>query len=125
MLLTAPLFDGRGNTAFFIGGQINCSTTIHSTSDMVRILGQSSDVDDEKDTSGPVNPEAVTKQSQPSRATRIFSAFRTNSAAKAAQSIPTHAPGMENGLLSKIERLNVQKQMDTFYTAYSKVRISL
>jgi hypothetical protein len=30
--------------------------------------------------------------------------------------------GMENVLLNRIEKMNLQKQMDTFYTAYSKVR---
>jgi hypothetical protein len=29
--------------------------------------------------------------------------------------------GMEKSLLSRIEKMNLQKQMDTFYTAYSKV----
>jgi len=29
--------------------------------------------------------------------------------------------GMEKSLLNRIEKMNLQKQMDTFYTAYSKV----
>jgi hypothetical protein len=29
--------------------------------------------------------------------------------------------GMENGLLNRIEKMNLKQQMDTFYTAYSKV----
>jgi hypothetical protein len=29
--------------------------------------------------------------------------------------------GMESSLLNRIEKMNLQKQMDTFYTAYSKV----
>ena len=30
--------------------------------------------------------------------------------------------GMENVLLNRIEKMNLKKQMDTFYTAYSKVQ---
>jgi hypothetical protein len=30
--------------------------------------------------------------------------------------------GMEKSLLNHIEKMNLQKQMDTFYTAYSKVQ---
>jgi hypothetical protein len=29
--------------------------------------------------------------------------------------------GMEKSLLNRIEKMNLQKQVDTFYTAYSKV----
>lgn len=38
LLYVSPLLDEYGNVAFFLGGQINCSTTIHSCTDILRIL---------------------------------------------------------------------------------------
>jgi hypothetical protein len=35
--------------------------------------------------------------------------------------VASRPAGMEKSLLSRIEKMNLQKQMDTFYTAYSKV----
>lgn len=50
LLYISTLFDSRGRLAFFLGGQINCSTTVHSTSDVLRILAQSSNVDEDTET---------------------------------------------------------------------------
>jgi len=38
LLYVAPLFDEKGEVKFFLGGQINCSTTIHSCTDVLRVL---------------------------------------------------------------------------------------
>jgi phototropin len=109
LLYTAPLFDARGNVVFFLGGQINCSTTIHSQSDILKILAMSTDVEEEKDL-----PPTIKN----TRSSRLFSAFRGSKV-----NVQVKA-GMESGLVEKIEaeKLNLQKQMDVFYTAYSKVR---
>ena len=113
LLYTTPLFDARGNVVFFLGGQINCSTTVHSASDILRVLAQSSDTDEDK-TNGLISP---TEQKQSTRSSRIFSAFRSNSK----PALQLQEPGMEKKVLDKIEILNLKKQMATFYTAYSKV----
>ncbi|KAK4993370.1 hypothetical protein LTR66_006049 [Elasticomyces elasticus] len=111
LLYTAPLFDTAGDVVFFLGGQINCSTSIHNASDIIRILASSDDVDEDREPT-PVQPEAA----KASRGSRILSAFRTNSRSN----IQQRAPGMENGLVNRMERMNLKTQMDTFYTTYSK-----
>ncbi|KAL8415540.1 hypothetical protein RB596_006226 [Gaeumannomyces avenae] len=45
LLYCAPLYDEAGELAFFIGGQVNCSTTIHSSADVMRVLSMSAGVD--------------------------------------------------------------------------------
>ncbi|KAL8388863.1 hypothetical protein RB595_008985 [Gaeumannomyces hyphopodioides] len=45
LLYCAPLYDEAGKLAFFIGGQINCSTTIHSSADVMRVLSMSGEGD--------------------------------------------------------------------------------
>ena len=114
LLYVTPLFDVRGNAVFFLGGQINCSTTIHNQSDILKILAISADVTDEKELPPLLNAR------KDSRSSRLFSAFRGNRVNVQQKS------GMEGGMLEKIEveKMNLQKQMDVFYTAYSKVRPS-
>jgi hypothetical protein len=38
LLYVSPLLDEDGSVVFFLGGQINCSTTIHSCTDILKIL---------------------------------------------------------------------------------------
>jgi PAS domain S-box-containing protein len=112
LLYTTPLFDATGNVVFFLGGQINCSTTIHNATDVLKILSQTSDTD-ERAVEGAMSLEPARNTS---RTSKFFSSFRSKSQAE-----PLRQPGMEDGLLNKIEKMNLRKQMDTFYTAYSKV----
>jgi len=112
LLYTTPLFDAHGKVVFFLGGQINCSTTIHSQSDILRILAIPDDVD-EKEDSKAVAPETTAQKKG------LFSSFRNSN--RPTSAVP-RATGMENGLLGKIEKLDLKSQMDAFYTAYSKVR---
>ncbi|KAJ9610043.1 hypothetical protein H2200_006373 [Cladophialophora chaetospira] len=110
LLYTTPLFDASGTVVFFMGGQINCSTTIHNATDVLKILSLSNDTD-EKAVQAVMAPEPPKNVS---RTTKFFSSFRSKSQVEIRQ------PGMEDGLLNKIEKMNLKKQMDTFYTAYSK-----
>jgi PAS domain-containing protein len=116
LLYTAPLYDENGNVAFFIGGQINCSTTIHSASDILRLLSYSEDVDDQQEKPAP----APVKKS-----TFGKSFFRSLRGDSIAEINGNKEVGMENALLNKIEKLTVKKQMETFHSAYSKVRFRL
>lgn len=121
LLYTTPLFDASGNVVFFLGGQINFSTAIHNTSDVLKILAQSGDTDER---AAEAIAEVANKNGSTaaSRASKFFNSFRSSSY-RAAQMGPYYRPpGMEDGLLNKMERMNLRKQMDTFYTAYSKVR---
>lgn len=47
MTYSAPLYDCEDHVVFFLGGQINCSTTIHGMSDILRILVTPQDVNEE------------------------------------------------------------------------------
>lgn len=113
LLYTAPLYDENGNVAFFIGGQINCSTTIHSASDILRLLSYSEDVDDQEDKPAPAPVKKTTFGKG------FFRALRGDSIAEIDGS---REVGMENALLNKIGKLTVKKQMESFHSAYSKVR---
>ncbi|KAK3703776.1 hypothetical protein LTR37_014222 [Vermiconidia calcicola] len=114
LLYTTPLLDGYGNLCFFLGGQINCSTTIHSSSDVMRILSQTHQKEEDP-TSGTMSPvQPVVKQP---RSRNIFNTFRK---APSTTHIPQRAPGMENTLLDKLDDMPLKGQMHTFYSAYSR-----
>ena len=113
LLYVAPLYNSDGNVAFFIGGQINCSTTIHSNSDVLRILATSNEPEDDK----PVNTSIPPPRASTGRK-GFLSAFRSSSSRRITQA---QEAGMEQGLLNRIERLDLKTQMNAFYTAYSKV----
>lgn len=113
----APLLDASGRVAFFIGGQINCSTTIRSNTDVLRILSASDDPDD------PAEVAPSVHESKPSK--RSFFGFtkKENNPQLPASTkrVEVREGGMEQGLLRKIEKMNFRSQMEAFYTAYSKV----
>ena len=106
--------DEDGKVVFFIGGQINCSTTIHNRADVVRVLS----ISDEPEAEDPTLASSSTQDRKHGRG--FFKAFRTrNSSTKS----PTRQEtGMEQGLINRIEKMNLKNQMRMFYSAYSKVR---
>ena len=102
---------------FFIGGQINCSTTIRSNTDVLKILSMSDDPEDDKEAAQSI------MSVKPKR--KIFGFTRKESSAQLPQStkrVEVRGEGMEQGLLKQIEKMNFRSQMEIFYTAYSKVR---
>ncbi|KAL9127103.1 MAG: hypothetical protein Q9217_003953 [Psora testacea] len=116
LLYVAPLYDVTGKVVFFIGGQINCSTTIRSNTDVLRILSMSDEPEDDG--------EAVTSipGQKPARR-RLFGFARKESTPRLPQStknVEVRDTGMEPALLKQIEKLNFRSQMEQFYTAYSK-----
>ena len=121
---TAPLFNAEGKVVFFLGGQINCSTTIHSRSDILRVLSWSdkNEVESVAADLGVAPPHPVTNSGRKG----FFKAFRSRSATK----VPTvnnndiREVGMEQDLINKIQKVNFKNQMKMFYTAYSKVLLS-
>ena len=113
----APLCDAEGNLKFFIGGQVNCSTTIRSNTDVLKILSMSDELEDDKDTAQSIK-DAKTKRS-------FFGFTRKESTPQLPSStkrVEVRGDGMEQGLLKQIEKMNFRTQMEIFYTAYSKVR---
>lgn len=112
----APLYDADGNLKFFIGGQINCSTTIRSNTDVLKILSMSDDPEDDKEAAQSI------RDTKPKRS--LFGFSRKDSSAQLPQStkrVEVRGEGMEQGLLKQIEKMNFRTQMEIFYTAYSKV----
>ncbi|KAK5120765.1 hypothetical protein LTR85_005831 [Meristemomyces frigidus] len=122
LLYTTPLYDAYGKLAFFLGGQINCSTTIHKASDVLRILGASKEGEnDSAHAAGALSPQQQPLLVKPPRSRNILNAFRSNVSIRS--SVQPRPPGMENGLLDRIEDKPFKDQMDTFYTAYSNYLI--
>ncbi|TKA83738.1 hypothetical protein B0A55_00040 [Friedmanniomyces simplex] len=115
LLYVTPLYDAHGNLAFFLGGQINCSTTIHSASDVLRILGASNEKSEEP-VPGIVSPPLPIPLPKPPRARSFLNAIRGNPRTTLQ---PLAAPGMENKLIDKLEDMSLKNQMDAFHTAYS------
>lgn len=117
LLYVAPLFDDRGSLVFYLGGQIDCSTAVHSASDVLRILAQSEDTQEELPSRGhaapPVQPLAKTSRRS------LFSAFRTPSKSQ----VSLRPAGMEHTLMEEDQPLD--SQVRKFYTAYSNVRPNL
>ncbi|MCJ1245706.1 hypothetical protein MMC30_002910 [Trapelia coarctata] len=117
LLYVAPLFNADGKAVFFLGGQINCSTTIHSRSDILRVLSLS-DKDD------PESMEAELNVPPPNMNATAKKGFFRNFRMKPREAIPAFTDereaGMEQELINKIAKLNFKNQMKMFYTAYSK-----
>lgn len=114
----APLYDADGNVKFFIGGQINCSTTIRSNTDVLKILSMSDDPEDDKESAKSVM-DIKQKRS-------FFGFSRKENVPQLPQStkrVEVRGDGMEQGLLKRIEKMNFRTQMEVFYTAYSKVML--
>ena len=115
---TAPLFNAEGKVVFFLGGQINCSTTIHSRSDILRVLSMSDKAEEDNvntEQSMPVTPSSARKGG-------FFKSFKMGRTNRQTPTIPEdREAGMENQLINKIQKLNFKNQMKMFYTAYSKV----
>ncbi|KAL8717650.1 MAG: hypothetical protein Q9225_005123 [Loekoesia sp. 1 TL-2023] len=116
LLYVAPLFDANGKLRFYIGGQVNCSTTIRSNTDVLRILSMSDDPEDDKEAAHSLKDNKATK--------RTFFGLRrkeiTPKLPASSKRVEVREAGMEQGLLKQIEKMNFRNQMEAFYTAYSK-----
>ena len=108
------MFNAEGNLAYFLGGQINCSTTVHSSSDILRVLSLSEDIEGEKE-----REQGSGETTGPGRK-GFMSRFRTHRSDKR---LLVREAGMEQGLLNQLEKKNLRKQMETFWAAYSKYMV--
>ncbi|KZL79721.1 blue light receptor [Colletotrichum incanum] len=117
LLYVAPLYNETGKLAFFIGGQINCSTTIHSNADVMKVLSASSNDDVEVAAKAP--PLLHRAGSVPSARKAFLKALgvKFDGHGPNASAID---PGMESKLLHKLEGRDLSTQMKEFHTAYSK-----
>ncbi|MCJ1282170.1 hypothetical protein MMC26_001493 [Xylographa opegraphella] len=118
LLYVAPLFNAEGKVVFYLGGQINCSTTIHSRSDILRVLSMSDKAEEDNVT---VEQSMPTAASSSGRKGGFFRSFKMGRNTRQTPTIPEdREAGMENQLINKIQKLNFKNQMKMFYTAYSK-----
>lgn len=116
LLYVCPLFGPDGRLAFFLGGQINCSTTIHNRSDVLRVLSLSDEVEE-----GNPSLQASTDPAMNGKKSRgLFSSFKNRDKAKVA--VDKEA-GMEGDLIKQIERMDFKNQVQLFHSAYSKVSV--
>ena len=130
LLYCSPLFNERGEVSFFLGGQINCSTTIHSCNDILKVLSINDDELDRLEELGRNKPPSIRSQesrkdAQMKTRSSFFKSWRKYNAAygatPAAKISVREEPGMEGELINRIGKLNFRTQVEAFYTAYSKV----
>ncbi|KAH6647136.1 hypothetical protein BKA67DRAFT_663480 [Truncatella angustata] len=117
LLYVAPLFDGNGKLAFFIGAQVNCSTTIHSNADIMKVLSVSALGEEEDQPSSMSNQAAHKQPGLPSARKAFLKAFGVRVDEAKASIGPS---GMEHSVLHRMEGLNQDAQIKEFHTAYSK-----
>ena len=123
LLYCAPLFDKHGKLKFFLGGQINVSHTVHTRTDILRVLSAAEDADDAPTELG-LTPAKLPPPKPARRRLFRFNRTPSNSGAEgnAGANGAAQDTGMEKGLLNKIEKMSFRSQMQAFYAAYSKVR---
>jgi PAS domain S-box-containing protein len=131
LLYVAPLLDERGEVTFFLGGQINCSTTIHSCNDILRVLSVNDDELDQQDEMASMRskPASIRSRSSGREGTKktqssFFKSWRKYNAPPPTSKISVRdEAGMEGELLHRVGKKNLKTQVEAFYTAYSKVRL--
>ncbi|KAI9801375.1 MAG: hypothetical protein M1825_003354 [Sarcosagium campestre] len=94
----------------------NLLYVVHSSSDILRVLSTSEEDED-------LQPPQISTSAHNGTSTRrgIFRTLKSHMSTKKPQQSST---GVEQGLLNRIERMNLGTQMRLFYTAYSKARYS-
>ncbi|TVY53587.1 Phototropin-1 [Lachnellula cervina] len=124
LLYVSPLLDERGEVAFFLGGQINCSTTIHSCNDVLRILSINDDELDEMDAKSRTTSIRRNSSRDSTRVkSTFFKSWRKYNPSKspaAKKIVVMEEAGQEPELVNKLGKMTFTTQVEAFYTAYSK-----
>ncbi|PBP17298.1 hypothetical protein BUE80_DR011775 [Diplocarpon rosae] len=129
LLYVAPLLNENGEVCFFLGGQINCSTTIQSCNDVLRVLSANDDELDDIDelAAGKDKSPSLRDQDGKRKGPKPKSAFFKNWRKYKASGFPVASKlsvreeaGMEVELINRAGRLAFNDQIEAFYTAYSK-----
>ncbi|KAK9797589.1 hypothetical protein SCARD494_03418 [Seiridium cardinale] len=117
LLYIAPLRDETGKVVFFMGGQINCSTTIHSNTDVMRVLSASH----VEPTEEPKRQERdkTTAQQKPGRKS-FLSVFNRGDKQNPPPPVPNAQTGLEQQVLDRMGGRDMKTQIKEFYSAYSK-----
>ncbi|KAK8120491.1 hypothetical protein PG999_004611 [Apiospora kogelbergensis] len=122
LLYIAPLIGENGEVVFWLGGQINCSSTIHNSADVMRVLSTSKSDGNEL---SQVNQNSVQPRTSFSKTLLRALGLRNDnvSTLKSAPSFdvaPVGGGGMEQDVLGRMEGHDLPTQIKEFYTAYSK-----
>ncbi|KAA8574671.1 hypothetical protein EYC84_003921 [Monilinia fructicola] len=120
LLYVSPLIDGNGDVRFFLGGQINCSTTIHSRNDVLRILSLNNDDTRSVTERNGKTPSIGSKESNSLCNYGKSSFFKSFKKYNANTIKIRDEAGMEGELIERIGKLQFKTQVEEFYTAYSK-----
>lgn len=123
LLYVAPLYDRNGNVAFFLGGQINCSTTIHSCTDVLRVLSMNDEDLEQRPSLNDGRPSKPPSELSYKNRSSFFKSWKkTGKGSADPPSDPSRTQsGMESELIDKMGKFNFKTQVEAFYTAYSKV----
>lgn len=99
---------------------MNCSTTIHSNVDVMKVLSLSNvdDVEENESLRAPSLHKQVPLM-RPSARRALLKAFGVRVEEQIVT--PTGDTGMEDGVLNRMQGQDLSSQMKEFYTAYSKV----
>lgn len=100
---------------------MNCSTTIHSNVDVMKVLSLSNDDEAGEDESlrGVQSLHRQPPPMKPSARRALLKAFGVRLEEQTV--LPIGNAGMEDGVLNRMEGQDLGSQMKEFYTAYSKV----
>lgn len=115
----APLFNAKGKTDFFIGGQVNCSTTIHSNVDVMKVLSLSAEPEQDNESFKSLPPSV--QPIRPSARKNFLKSLGLIRGEDNFQALPSMDAGMEGSLLDRMGGRELTDQMKEFYTAYSRV----
>lgn len=122
LLHVAPLRDKAGNIVFYLGGQVDCSTTMHGNPDVMRILGL-----DARKPLQSYHDGLTVKNGSRANSPSPREQFRLHRHVFKSSSRPPivakSGPGMEYDLMESMGRMTLKTQMDVFQTAYSKVSL--
>ncbi|RDW91912.1 hypothetical protein BP5796_01306 [Coleophoma crateriformis] len=128
LLYVAPLYDEHGTIKFFLGGQINVSTTVHSCTDVLRVLGQNIEEDDDRELvrSAHGRPRKSSLIEKPKSKNSFFKSWRTHRAPALSSREDLGVRdevGIGGALLNRVGKMDIQTQLEAFYTTYSKYLI--
>ncbi|KAK6854580.1 hypothetical protein PG995_009673 [Apiospora arundinis] len=122
LLYIAPLIDENGEVAFWLGGQINCSSTIHNSADVMRVLSTSKSDGNEQ---SQVNQNQMQPRTSFSK-TLLRALGLRNDNPNPLKSVASFdvgtagGGGMEQDVLGRMEGQDLPSQIKEFYTTYSK-----
>lgn len=122
LLYVAPLRDEAGKIVFFLGGQIDCSTAIHGRPDVMKVL----ELDNRRVSQANRGNLAVQDASNSTSAGPREQLRKPRHLFKSSSCVPTEVrqgPGMENDLVQWLGGMGLERQMQMFQTAYSKVNL--